>query len=96
MVVLYSPLPLPHNILLGGKDDEPHCPEIHNNDVLLWYLSGKESACHAAEKGSIPGSGRSLEKKTATHSNILAWEIPRMEKPCGLQSMGVKEELDMT
>ena len=36
------------------------------------------------------------EKKIATHSSILAWEIPWMEKPCGLQSMGVKEELDMT
>ena len=24
----------------------------------------------------------------ATHSSILAWEIPRTEKPGGLQSMG--------
>ena len=24
----------------------------------------------------------------ATHSNILAWEIPRTEEPDGLQSMG--------
>jgi len=24
----------------------------------------------------------------ATHSSILAWEIPRTEKPDGLQSMG--------
>ena len=24
----------------------------------------------------------------ATHSNILAWRIPRTEEPCGLQSMG--------
>ena len=30
-----------------------------------------------------------LEKETATHSNILAWEIPRTEEPGGLQSMGV-------
>ena len=29
-----------------------------------------------------------LEKETATHSNILAWEIPRTEEPGGLQSMG--------
>ena len=29
-----------------------------------------------------------LEKEMATHSNILAWNIPRMEEPGRLQSMG--------
>ena len=29
-----------------------------------------------------------LEKGMATHSNILAWEIPWTEEPGGLQSMG--------
>ena len=29
-----------------------------------------------------------LEKEAATHSSILAWEIPWMEEPGGLQSMG--------
>ena len=29
-----------------------------------------------------------LEKEMATHSNILAWEIPRTEEPGGLQSLG--------
>ena len=38
--------------------------------------------------GSIPGMGRSLEKEMVTHSSILAWRIPRMEKPGRLQSMG--------
>ena len=28
-----------------------------------------------------------LEKDMATHSNILAWEIPWTEEPGGLQSM---------
>ena len=28
-----------------------------------------------------------LEKEMATHSSILAWKIPWMEKTCGLQSM---------
>jgi len=31
-----------------------------------------------------------LEKGMATHSNILAWKIPWMEEPGGLQSMGSK------
>ena len=29
-----------------------------------------------------------LEKATATHSSTLAWKIPWMEEPGGLQSMG--------
>ena len=29
-----------------------------------------------------------LEKEMATHSRILAWEIPRTEEPGGLQPMG--------
>ena len=29
-----------------------------------------------------------LEKEMATHSSILAWEIPRTEDPGSLQSMG--------
>ena len=31
-----------------------------------------------------------LEKEMATHSSILAWRIPWMEKPGGLQSMGLQ------
>ena len=29
-----------------------------------------------------------LEKEMATHSSVLAWIIPGMEEPGGLQSMG--------
>ena len=34
------------------------------------------------------GQKYTLEKKIATHSSILAWEIPRRDEPGGLQSMG--------
>ena len=34
------------------------------------------------------GREDSLEKEMATHSSILAWEIPWMEEPGGLHSMG--------
>ena len=37
--------------------------------------------------GSIPGSEDPLEKEMATHSSILAWEIPWTEEPGGQQSM---------
>ena len=32
-----------------------------------------------------------LEKEMTTHSNILAWKIPRTEEPGGLYSSGSKE-----
>ena len=31
-----------------------------------------------------------LEEGMATHSNILAWRIPRTEEPGGLQSVGLQ------
>ena len=37
--------------------------------------------------GAITGSGRFLEEGTATHSSLLAWRIPWMEQPVGLQSI---------
>ena len=49
---------------------------------------GEESACSAGGLGSVPGSGRSLEKGMGAHSSILAWRIPWTEEPGGLQSMG--------
>ena len=36
-----------------------------------------------------------MEKAMATHSSTLAWRIPWMEEPGGLQSRG-HEESDMT
>ena len=36
-----------------------------------------------------------LEKALATHSSILAWEIPWMEEPGGYGPWG-RQELDMT
>ena len=47
---------------------------------LLVSSEGKESACNAGDPGSIPGSGRSLEKGMATYSSILAWRILWMEE----------------
>ena len=41
-----------------------------------------------AVKASIHGLGRPPGEGNATHSSILAWEIPGTEEPGGLQSMG--------
>ena len=32
-----------------------------------------------------------LKRKMATHSSILAWEIPRTEEPGGLQFIGLQK-----
>ena len=67
------------------------------------WLSGKQSTCNAGDMGSIPGSGRSqgwedpLEKEMATHSHILAWQMPWTEEPVGYSPWGCKEsDTDMT
>ena len=36
------------------------------------------------------------EKEMATHFSILAWEIPWIEEPVRLHSLGVAKESDMT
>ena len=56
---------------------------------------GKESACSAEEPGLIPRREDPLEKKTATHSSILAWRIPWQRILVGCSSWG-RKELDMT
>ena len=44
----------------------------------------------SAQETQVQSLGRedALEKAMATHSSILAWEIPWTEEPCGLQSTG--------
>ena len=53
----------------------------------------KNMPANAGDVASIPNLRRSdpLENEMATHSCILAWEIPWAENPGGLQSMGPKE-----
>ena len=44
------------------------------------------------QETQIPSLGREdlLEEEMATHSSVLAWEIPWTEEPGGLQSMGLQ------
>ena len=51
----------------------------------------KNPPANAKDMGSIPGSGRYREKEMATHSSILAWEMPWTEEPGSLQSLGSQE-----
>ena len=58
---------------------------INTSQVVLVV---KNTPANVGDLGSIPGSGRSLEKGTETHSSILAWRIPWIGEPGRLQSMG--------
>ena len=46
--------------------------------------NSSRSARDAGDMDSIPGSGRSPEKRMATYSSILAWRIPWIEESGGL------------
>ena len=66
--------------------------------VLLGFPGGsddKKSACNAGDLGSIPGLGRSLEKRMATHTSILAWRIP-MDRGAWRATVHDCKELDST
>ena len=55
---------------------------------------GKESTCNSKDTGDAGSISRledPLEKEMATHSSILAWEMPWTEEPGGLQSVGSQE-----
>ena len=53
------------------------------------WLRGKEFTCQCRRLGfNLWVREDSLEEEMATHSGILAWRIPWMEEPGGLQSMG--------
>ena len=54
--------------------------------LLPKWLRGKESACNAGDMRLILGCEDTLEKGVATHTSVLAWEIPWTEEPGWLQS----------
>ena len=57
---------------------------------ILGFPGGSVVKLPANTGGGVPSLGqeKSLEKEMASHSSILAWEIPWTEEPGELQSMG--------
>ena len=51
----------------------------------------KNLLASVGDMGLIPGSEDPLEKEMATHSSILAWEMPWTEEPGRLQLMGLQK-----
>ena len=70
----------------GHKESETTERLNTNEETLLLNngfpdsSAGKESAFYAGDLGSIPGFEDLLEKRTATHSSILAWRMPWPEE----------------
>ena len=68
--------------------------------LIIIIISGKEPTCQCRlgvrDTGSIPGLEDPLEKGTAIHFSILAWEIPQTEEPVGGYSPQGCTESDMT
>ena len=56
-----------------------------NRQVFNVITAGQETATIQ----SMFSTMEDLEKAMATHSSLLAWEIPWTEEPGGLQSMGL-------
>ena len=86
------------HILVPGYENVPDFTDSNNEELyettgLPWRLSGKEPVyqfrrrqrCEFNLCGKDP-----LEEGMTTHSSILAWIIPWMEEPGGLQSTGLQ------
>ena len=52
------------------------------------------NAGDAGNVGSILGWENSLEEEMASHSSILAWEIPRTEERGGVQTVAESDTTD--
>ena len=50
----------------------------------------KNPPANAGDAGSVLGPEDPLEEGMAAQSSILAWEIPWIEEPGGLQSIGLQ------
>ena len=67
---------------------------VHNYTSIRSFPSGSAvknlPGTQETQEKAVQSLGRedSLQKDLATHSSILAWRIPRMEEPGGLQSTG--------
>ena len=70
---------------LGAPDIKIRVPDACKALLRGHWHSG---ACQRENAKIAPASMSSLEKEMATHSSILSWKIPWMEKPGRVQSMG--------
>ena len=79
----------PEFLALTIKAIKCHCSESFYFFILEIFFRIKKYYDNNTQK-TVFGiySTDKLEKEMAPHSSTLAWEIPWMEEPGGLQSMG--------
>ena len=77
-----------------GRESAGLCRYIPS-DRFPWWLRAKESTCIAGDGLPSVGQEHPLEMGMATHSSILAWEIPWTRSLLGYSPWGLKES-DMT
>ena len=81
-------------VTCGSKCHMSHAFLYGRLSLLFWGFPGgsvvKNLPANAGDRVWSLSWEDPLEKETATHSSILAWEIPRTEEPGALQSMGCK------
>ena len=66
----------------------------YKEDIKEFFkFSSKEITCNADIWVWFLGQEDPLEQELASHSSILAWEIPWTEQPGRLQSMGLQYDL---
>ena len=72
--------------------DYPVCGSLlwQHLAILLSFPNG--SAGDIGDRGSLLGWEDSVEKETAPHFSIFAWDIPWRAEPCGLQSKGLQSQ----
>ena len=75
-----------------GRKESDRTQQLNNSLKKLTGLPrwrrAKNSPANAGDPGWILGWEDPLEEEMATHSSILAWEIPWREESGRLQSMG--------
>ena len=76
--------------LIWDSVRNPHCVyslalDLPGGLAVRIHLAMQETQVHYL------GQEDPLKKEVATHSSILAWEIPWTEEPCGLQSMDLQK-----
>ena len=72
----------------------PRKKRVGGGEASLTAQSVKNLPAMQETRVLFQDQGDPLEKEMAIHSSFLAWRIPWIEEPGGLQSMGL-QELDM-
>ena len=74
---------------MAGSWDGSKNPHAVFNVLWSWGFPGGSAVENVpASAGDAEGRRDPLEEEMATHSSILAWEIPWMEEPGRQQSIG--------